>query len=43
MKYKREGPDGRPVRRPHKHRLDRSQRVFDTTREENEQGGYTYT
>ena len=43
MKYKREGPDGRPVRRPHKHRLDRSQRVFDTTREENEHGGYTYT
>ena len=43
MKYKREGPDGKPVRRPHKHRLDRSQRVFDTIREENEQGGYTYT
>ena len=43
MKYKREGPDGKPVRRPHKHRLDRSQRVFDTTREENEKGGYTYT
>ena len=43
MKYKREGPDGRAVRRPHKHRLDRSQRVFDTIREENEQGGYTYT
>ena len=43
MKYKREGPDGKPVRRPHKHRLDRSRRVFDTIREENEKGGYTYT
>ena len=43
MKYKREGPDGKPVRRPHKHRLDRSQRVFDTIREESEKGGYTYT
>ena len=43
MKFKREGPDGKPVRRPHKHRLDRSQRVFDTIREENEKGGYTYT
>ena len=43
MKYKREGPDGKPVRRPHKHRLDRSRRVFDTIREENENGVYTYT